>query len=240
MTPTRKDLPIQTTSLSFFRFDSTCARFWAFAQMGLARGAMRRIPGIGFWKLFGSGTGEGFTPWPNTSVYAVLATWSSRDAAQHGIEAEIFRRYRARAGEDWTVFLQTSSVRGKWSDTQPFEPSEMPANGPIAALTRATIRPRTVARFWQRVPAISDRIGADANVLFKIGVGEVPWLHQVTFSIWPDTTAMTHFARADGPHARAIKAVRDGDWFAEELYARFTIAGTRGTWGGTDPLNLET
>jgi spheroidene monooxygenase len=79
-------------------------------------------------------------------------------------------------------------------------------------------------------------IGDDPHVAFKIGIGEVPLLHQVTFSIWPSAAAMAQFARADGPHARAIRAVRDGDWFAEELYARFRVTGARGTWHGQDPL----
>ncbi|MEM6637846.1 MAG: spheroidene monooxygenase, partial [Pseudomonadota bacterium] len=72
---------------------------------------------------------------------------------------------------------------------------------------------------------------------FKIGIGEVPWLQQVTFSIWPDPESMARFARnPQGPHAQAIRAVRQGDWFHEELYARFQIAGDRGSWNGTSPL----
>ena len=79
-------------------------------------------------------------------------------------------------------------------------------------------------------------IGSDPNVAFKIGIGEVPLLHQVTFSIWPDAASMAHFARGDGPHGRAITAVRDEGWFAEELYARFSIVQDWGTWGGIRPL----
>ena len=48
---------------------------------------------------------------------------------------------------------------------------------------------------------------------------------------------MARFARADGPHARAIRAVREGDWFAEELYARFRVVDTSGHWHGTRPLD---
>ncbi|MEM1065905.1 MAG: spheroidene monooxygenase, partial [Pseudomonadota bacterium] len=88
----------------------------------------------------------------------------------------------------------------------------------------------------RRVPDISDVIGDDPNVAFKIGIGEVPLLHQVTFSIWPDTQSMARFARHDGPHARAIQAVRSDDWFREELYARFQVVGDRGTWEGKRPL----
>ena len=52
---------------------------------------------------------------------------------------------------------------------------------------------------------------------------------------------MAAFARADGPHARAIRAVREENWFREELYARFRILGDAGTWNGQNPLApLET
>ena len=61
-------------------------------------------------------------------------------------------------------------------------------------------------------------------------------MHQVTFSIWPHTKAMANFARTDGPHARAIRAVREGNWFNEELYARFEIIGEHGSWEGKSPL----
>lgn len=205
--------------------------------MGLARGPVSRVPGIGFWKLCGSGLGEGFTPLPNTAVYAILATWPDMDTAVKGLgRGRVFQSYRFHAAESWTVFLAPTSARGSWSGVAPFRPEPGATGGPLAALTRATVRGRNLMRFWRRVPLISDRIGTDANVAFKIGIGEVPWLHQVTFSIWPDAAAMAAFARADGPHARAIAAVRAGDWFREELYARFRILGDSGTWGGRSPI----
>lgn len=229
---------IQVVSLSFYQFPRGAARLWAFAMMGLARPALRRVPGIGFWKLCGSGTGEGFTPIPNTGVYAILATWSDLDTAQRQTaSAPIFCRYQARAMESWTLFLSPISARGEWAGQTPFSVDPEPQTGPIAALTRATLRPARALRFWKRVPDISAMIGQDTNTLFKIGIGEVPLLHQITFSIWPDATSMAQFARADGPHASAIRAVREGHWFREELYARFRILGDSGTWQGQTPLS---
>ena len=134
------------------------------------------------------------------------------------------------------MFLTATSARGAWSGQAPFAVAEASGPGALAALTRATIRPGILWRFWQRVPSISAAIGADPKVAFKIGLGEVPWLHQVTFSIWPDAQSMAAFARRDGPHARAIEAVRDGQWFSEELYARFRVVGAQGSWNGSDPL----
>ena len=235
-------LAIQTVSLSLFRYASLADRVWAFAQMGLARRALDRATGIGFWKLCGTGTGEGFTPVPNWQVYAVLATWTDLRAARLGLAGAPFAGFRHRAAEAWTLYLSPGSARGMWAGVAPFavsDPAPGPATGPVAALTRATLKPRIAARFWSRVPAISRRIGADPNVIFKIGIGEVPLLHQVTFSVWPDAASMAAFARADGAHAQAIRAVREGRWFAEELYARFRIDGTEGSWGGRDPLAAQ-
>lgn len=223
--------------ISFFRFGGPVARAWALSQMLFARFAMARLPGVGFWKLFGSGSGEGFTPVPNTAVYAILTTWPSLDDARTRIaEAPVFRRYRSRASESWTVFLATSSARGRWDRQSPFTPGDLGGGQPLAALTRATIRPSILMQFWKRVPSISRAIGSDPNVAFKIGLGEVPWFQQVTFSIWPDSDSMARFARKDGPHARAIRAVREGQWFAEELYARFHVVEQQGSWNGSDPL----
>ena len=99
------------------------------------------------------------------------------------------------------------------------------------ALTATALR-----SFWRRSPAVSEVIGANADVAFKIGLGERPWLRQVTFSIWPDAAAMARFARTSGPHARALQAARTQGWFAEELYARYAVLGGAGRWEGRDPL----
>jgi spheroidene monooxygenase len=239
-------------SLGLYRFQSPAARLWVLGQMGAARIGLSRMPELGFWKLCGSGTGEGFTPVPNTAVWAILAAWPDLAAARAGVtDAPVFGRWRARANETFTVYLDPLASRGRWGGVAPFGPDSAPvgcpwttigaSTGPVAALTRATLRPSRLLRFWQRVPDISATIGADTNVAFKIGIGEVPFLHQVTFSIWPDTASMAAFARADGPHARAIRAVRREGWFREELYARFRLLGNSGTWGGANPLAaLET
>ena len=227
---------MQTVTLSLFRFESAIARLWVLGQMGAARLSLPHVPGLQFWKLCGSGTGEGFTPRPNWGTWAILGVWDSQDAAKAGLEQRPFARWRAKAVESCTLFLEPYSVRGAWAGVRPFTPEGAQPDGPIAAMTRATIRPTHLRQFWTREPAISARVGADPNVIFKIGIGELPFLHQVTFSIWPDAATMDAFARR-GPHQDAIRAVRREGWFKEELYARFRIAGSLGTWQGRDPLS---
>ena len=228
----------QTITLSFFRFSRWRDRAWALTMMGGARMAMARVPDLSFWKLCGSGTGEGFTPVPNTGVYSILCVWPDKNTATTRMaDTPIFDRYRKRADEHWTVFLSPTSSRGEWSGSEPFLPVSEPVCGPLAALTRATVKPSRMMKFWDQAPNVNKLIDGDPNVVFKIGIGEVPLLHQVTFSIWPDTSKMAEFARKSGPHADAIRAVRDGNWFAEELYARFAILGDSGAWNGASPLD---
>jgi len=227
---------MQTVTLSLFRFDRALARLWVLGQMGAARFVLPRVPGLEFWKLCGSGTGEGFTPKPNWGTWAILCVWHSRDLAKAGMEQPPFTTWRAKADESCTLYLEPYSARGHWAGVAPFRPEGSSPDGPIAAMTRATVKPARALRFWGRVPDISAKVGSDPNVIFKIGIGEVPLLHQVTFSVWPDAQAMADFARR-GPHAEAIRAVRDEGWFNEELYARFRISGTQGTWQGRAPLS---
>ncbi|MEE4120360.1 MAG: spheroidene monooxygenase [Paracoccaceae bacterium] len=237
---TRADTPHPgaCVSLSFHRFGPVHRRLWALVQMGAARLTLPRVPGIGAWKLCGSGANQGFIPVPNTAVAAILATWPDEATARDRIAGHApFTRWAAMAEETWTVFLAPTSVRGRWSGVTPFEVSAEPAPGPLAALTRATVKPSVALRFWKRTPDLNRAIFADPNVVFRIGIGEVPLVQQVTFSIWPDTDTMHAFAHAPGTlHAEAIRAVREGKWFREELYARFRILGDTGTWNGDRPL----
>jgi spheroidene monooxygenase len=210
--------------------------------MALSRPSWLWAGKASFVKLCGSGTGEGFTPRPNWSVWAIFAVWPDAERARAEVASHpVLARWRRHADEAWTVFLAPFSARGSWAGVNPL--SDLSAQtgaeldtAPVAALTRASVRPRFARAFWRQVPDISARIGSDPNVLFKIGIGEVPLLHQVTFTIWPDAASMGAFARKLGPHAEAMRAARDGGWFSEELYARFHVLGTTGTWGSTDPL----
>ena len=226
----------QIVAISFFRFEGVFQKLWAFSQMGFARKKLKKIKQITFFKLFGSGIGEGFTPYPNTSVYAILSVWNNLGEAENNIEErEIYENYRTHSIENWTVFLSPISSKGYWDKTNPFKPNKnefKKKDHMLAALTRATIKPKIMLKFWSRVPAISKVIGNDKNVLFKMGLGEIPWFHQVTFSIWPNAKTMADFARKDGPHAKAIKSVREGNWFSEELYARFEVKKAIGKWCG--------
>jgi spheroidene monooxygenase len=169
---------MQVTTLSFFRFEGFWDQFWAFRQMGLARRPLRRLPGIGFWKLMGVGRAL-FNPAPNFSLYAILATWPSVEAARaQTLGSAVFERYRARSVESWTLVLSATRSRGAWDHADPFPISEpLRPDEPVGVLTRATIDvAEDSCPFWRSVPA-GERHGRPPSRRrcgSSIGMGEWP------------------------------------------------------------------
>lgn len=82
------------------RFPAWPSRVWVLGQMALARLAFRAMPEGGYYKLCGSGVGQGFALGPDLSVWAVLATWPNAATARACIDsAPVYRRWRDRAAE---------------------------------------------------------------------------------------------------------------------------------------------
>ena len=212
---------------------------WAIAQMQWSRRPLAALPGIGFHKLMGTGGGAGFSTKPNLRVWTILSTWPNARAARDGLAGAPFRAKAERALETATFLLAPLSSRGRWAGEAAFAPGADPdPRGPIAALTRATVRPAALARFWRRVPSISATIEREPEVRFMIGMGEIPYLHQVTFSIWDDVEAMARFSRRSATHGEAVRRVAEEGWFSEQLFARFRPLDALGTWNGSPTRDL--
>ncbi len=229
---------MQTVSFTFLRFDSLAGKAWVMPQMQFSKGPLRRTPDIGFFKLFGTGPRNAFHLSANLGVYAVMATWPSLAIAKARVnDSPAFNRLRARADETCTLYCATTRTVGDWDGGNPFraDASGTP-DGPLGVLTRATLRPRHLLAFWKSVPDISKDIARYDSVLFKVGLGEVPGLQQVTFSVWENFSAVRAFAYADGFHSAAIAEAREKGWFSEELFARFQLLEQEGTWEGGDAL----
>ena len=181
-------------SLSLFRFGGLAARAWVLGQMGLARLTCRASRGLHVLEALRFGHGRGVHPEPEQGR---LGDPGRLARARRIARARVDTPRSGRAGAPMPRKAGPSScrplaARGTWAGVNPFEgePAAAPGRrsaerGPIAALTRATSARAMALQFWGRVPDISAAIGADPNVAFKIGIGEVPLMHQVTFSSGP-------------------------------------------------------
>ncbi|GAB3308040.1 hypothetical protein GCM10027511_19640 [Hymenobacter humi] len=213
---------------------------WGLAQMGTSPGPLQRVPGLRFFKLLGSGAHNGFGFWPNLNRYGFMGVWDDAAAAlaffaQHPLWAT----YQQRSAEMWTVELAPLKSQGLWDGKTPFDyPADAPtaAVGPVAVLTRASIRLRKTPRFWQYVEPTSAALAQAGGVRAAIGLGELPLVRQATFSVWESAQAMQQYAYRDVRHREVIQLTRSENWYAEELFARFQVLGSTGTLDGHNPL----
>jgi heme-degrading monooxygenase HmoA len=214
----------------------------ALARLGTDLLRLRGTPGLRFARLLG--TGRGATAMgadlARTAVFAVWDDPAALAAFEDGWLADRAARIRARGGEVYGVHLALISGRGRWGgrDVLAGLRPARPLGGPVAVLTRATVRPARWHRFRGSRPPVSQELAQARGLRAAVGVGEAPVGLQATFSIWSDTAAVAAFAR--GPEHRAVvRRTRDEGWYGEELFARFAPLAATGTWDGRDPLSPE-
>ena len=183
-----KGTVIQVVTISFYRFDTRFARLWAFAMMGFARMHFARLSSLQFWKLCGSGTGEGFTPLPNTAVYQFYASGPISHRGTDVGTCRIFDRYQRMSAESWTIYLGTTSVRGGGLAPLLLKPNTpFPADrSPLLPGNDQTLYPDEILGPRS---CISDVIGTNPDVMFKIGIGEVHFFTKSPFLSGPTRKA---------------------------------------------------
>lgn len=216
-------------------------RRWGLAQMGTSPPILKKVPGLRFFKLLGSGARNGFGLWPNLRRYSLMGVWDDAAAAEAFYAAHpLWQQYQARSAEQWTLQLAPLKAHGLWDGQKPFEyeapPLPEPENAPVAVLTRASIHWRKTWRFWQFVEPTSAALAHAGGVRAAIGLGELPVVRQATFSVWESARAMQEYAYKDARHREVIKLTRSENWYSEELFARFRVLGSRGALDGVDPL----
>lgn len=230
-------LPLHTT-LSIFGLKSGQKR-WGLAQMGTSQQPLRRVPGLSFFKLLGSGADNGFGLRPNLLRYGMMAVWESEAAAAEFFGAHsLWQDYQQRSAEIWTSELAPLKSHGLWDGVNPFDykPALSGEDGPVAVLTRASIHLRKTPRFWKYVAPTSAAVAHAPGVLASIGLGELPIIRQATFSIWESAQAMQQYAYRGELHREVIQRTRQEGWYSEELFARFRVVKTEGTWNGKSLL----
>lgn len=225
----------QIATLTFFRYTSLPSKAWGFFMMQFAHPHLQRASGCQFYKLMGSGKGNGFNPYPDWSVYSLLQVWENEEAASEFFtHSTLMKKYQRKSSECWTVFLKNIAAKGHWSGKNPFEPSgSLDANNPlIAVITRATIRKRHLRKFWNYVPHSEKPLTDASGLIYTKGIGEVPVVQMATFSIWSSLESLQKFAYQSKEHVVAIEKTRHFDWYKEEMFSRFQPYKSIGKWQG--------
>lgn len=230
-TATSQAQPVGTVAVFLLADISPRHRWWGYARFVLGLFKLRGVPGLVMSKVMGSGYGGGFGLKPSSSRQALFCLFTDEVCADAFLKSTTAKAYEQRSQEFCSAKLRAYSCRGAWSGQSIAVTAEMPENGPIATLTRASIRPFSALRFWRMQPASEVSLNAASGCLLATGVGEAPIFRQATFSLWESTAAMDAYART-GAHLAAIRAAHDGAFFSESMFARFVPLSLVGSWRG--------
>lgn len=228
-----KSMPLVTVTVLHYR---PMARFRAFANMGRVLMRPFVVEGLQFNKLMGSGINFGIVP--NLSTYVFLGVWENQAQADHFLQSPTFAPLIQGTDQVNTLYLEPYQSHGYWDGVNPFKTEQEAVNkklgqsesrSPIAVLTRATIRTGALPEFWRHVPAARRRLADHKdNLLFAIGVGEVPIFQQCTISVWRNRDSVEQFAYRQSGHKEVVRQTRERRWYTEELFARFRVREASG------------
>ncbi len=198
----------------------------AFPRMALEPRRVRKIPGVRFAKLMGTGTGTTFGVGDaDLSRWAAVVVWEDVEPDVDAVEKNWAGAATSRARVDLTPLTS----RGTWSGVEPFgRPAGKKPDGMVLALTRARIRPAKALTFWRAVPPVAANLADASGLLARFGVGEAPVGFQGTVSVWRSTADLTAFAYRQPEHRAVIARTPRDRWYAEELFARFAVDDIEG------------
>ena len=217
----------RVTVIYFWKIKSSNIGF-ALLRMALDRGSLRRIKGVHFAKMLGTGKGETFTPRDaDANQWGALIVIDSENL-QALDDSKLIKRWRAHSLSEVRYLLDPVSSHGLWAKTNPFAYSSVQTDGEIVAITRARIKWFQNFRFWRAVPPVTESLHSSAGLIATIGIGEAPIGLQGTFSHWKTSADLRNFAYKGAAHQGAIAATERHQWYAEELFSRFAVRDIRG------------
>jgi hypothetical protein len=200
---------------------------WGWLRLMAGASGLREVPGLRFAKVMGSGQGGGFSLRPSATHQGVITCFDTWLQARDFMQSAWVSAVRERSRESWVGIMSVQSARGHW-DQQAWSPTSEsalvdapdPIPGPLAVLTRASIRPAKAMAFWRHAPAAQQDLATARGCQLSMGLGEAPLLRQCTFSVWRDAQAMRDYAHQDA-HLQAIQAAYKHQFFSESLFVHF-------------------
>jgi len=206
-------------------------------RLGADRRRLDRVEGLAFWRLLGTGRGSDTGPSADLSRSAVFAVWDDESDLDRFLASHRIARRWDRAAESWHVRLRALGGHGRWRGVDPLDGMEKgDRGGPVAVITRADVRRGANRAFGRAAREVDTELHTADGLIDVVGVGEAPIGRLATFSLWESMDSVRAFAYSMPRHQQVIDQTRDGDWYAEELFARFEPYGSAGEWDGRDPL----
>jgi spheroidene monooxygenase len=207
------------------------SRAWGFSRYILGKRPFQHIPGLQFCKVLGSGMNGGFSTTPSLTKQGFFCVFDTEhNAALFQKSSSILKAYQDHANEFFIATVQAYSSRGSWSGfAMSCSNPSPPSSGPIASLTRASIRPSKTVQFWKKAKPAEDAIAHAAGKILTAGVGEAPYFRQATFTIWDNAQCLEQYAQ-QGAHLAAIKAAYGQTYFSESMFTRFRVIQAQGIW----------
>ena len=187
----------------------------------------------------GCGKNGTFDIRPDVQQWAVLVTTNQPFTNHQSLYGKFITHWWKRFHcELFTIVLQPTEGHGLWDNKMPFGnlPKQTAEDGITAVLTRATIRLSKLKAFWQHVQSAAEPLQNAEGFIMSVGIGEIPWIKQATFSIWQNKQLMKQYAYGTMQHATVIGKTRKEKWYSEELFVRFKVLQAIGTLNGINPL----
>ncbi len=205
---------------------------WGWSRVVQRDRPLRRLAGLRFAKALGSGFEGGFGVRPSIDRQGLFMVFDGESAAEAFYAGcATLESYERHARELFITKLRATSSRGSWSGHDIGVSADAPLSGPVAALTRASIRWNKAARFWPLAPPAQVALENAPGCRLAVGLGEAPLLRQATFSIWDGVAPMQAYARG-GAHGDAAAASYREGFFSETMFVRFVPMQMRGVWKG--------
>lgn len=220
---------------------------WAgFLSMAYFRFPLYLNKQVKFYKLLGCGKNGTFDKTPDLRQWGVLAVTNELEkfTANETIDDKklfgsfITGWWKLFGCKKWTIVLEPIEGHGTWDGKEAFGklPKSTDYDGIIGVLTRATINLNRLQNFWSHVAPVANKMSSSAGFITSLGIGEVPWVKQATFSIWENKESMKNFSYKMREHTEVIKKTRSENWYSEEMFVRFKILASIGSLNGTNPL----